>query len=139
MIQKKPEPKSSKTTPVAPKKPKGRFETILNLLKKQRKAILVEAGLLVEDDLTSGKETPSDLGDRASAEIEKEYSLRLRERDRNLLKKVEEAIDRIKTDTFGICEACGGAISVKRLKARPVTTLCIACKTAQEAEEKIKQ
>ncbi len=59
--------------------------------------------------------------------------------DEKLLKKIDEALDRITNGTFGICESCGEEIGLKRLKARPVTTLCIECKTRQEEEEKIRQ
>jgi len=55
------------------------------------------------------------------------------------LKKIDEALDRINNGTFGICESCGEEISIKRIKARPVTTLCIDCKTKQEEEEKNRQ
>ena len=63
--------------------------------------------------------------------------LRLRDRERLLLKKIDEAVERIDNGTFGICEECGNRIGVKRIGARPVTTLCIECKTRQEEEEKI--
>ncbi|MCK4468745.1 MAG: TraR/DksA C4-type zinc finger protein, partial [Desulfobacterales bacterium] len=53
-----------------------------------------------------------------------------------LIKKIKKALERIDNDTFGICEKCDGDISIKRLKARPVTTQCIECKTKEEALEK---
>jgi len=53
-----------------------------------------------------------------------------------LLAKIEEALERVEDGTFGVCEACGEEIGVKRLEARPVTTLCIDCKTLQETKEK---
>ena len=55
---------------------------------------------------------------------------------RKLISKIREALDRIDDGTFGICESCGEEISEKRLKARPVTTLCIDCKKKQEANER---
>jgi DnaK suppressor protein len=61
--------------------------------------------------------------------------LRLRDRDRKLIRKIEEALERIEDGTFGICEECGEEIGIPRLKARPVTTLCIKCKSKQEEEE----
>ncbi len=143
MAQKKPEIASQKAMPkktvAAKKEITGRFDNILHILEKQKKAILMESGPSLEDDLSSMDEISSDMGDRASAETDQNCVLRLFERDQNLLKKIEEAIDRIKDDTFGICEVCGGEIALKRLKARPVTTLCIDCKTTQEMEEKLKQ
>jgi DnaK suppressor protein len=62
--------------------------------------------------------------------------LRIRDREHKLIKKVKKALDRIENGTFGICEKCGEDISLKRLKARPVTTQCIDCKTKEEAFEK---
>ena len=80
-----------------------------------------------------------ELGDQASAEIDRNFTLRLRDRERKLLKKIEEAIEQIDTGTYGICEICGQDISLKRLEARPVTTMCIDCKTEQEEEEKLRE
>ena len=64
------------------------------------------------------------------------FELRIRDRERKLIKKLREAIARIDEGTFGICELCEGKISEKRLMARPVTTLCIECKKKQEVLEK---
>ncbi len=74
--------------------------------------------------------------DRASAESDRSFELRIRDRERKLLSKIKEAIERIDEDTYGICDECGDDISNKRLEARPVTTLCIECKTQQENKEK---
>jgi len=117
----------------------GPYEEIKKDLEKQKEALLADAGIILGNGLNQGNETLTDLGDQASAEADQNFTLRLREREQKLLKKIDEAIDRINEGTFGICESCGGQISVKRLKARPVTTLCIDCKTKQEAEEKIRQ
>jgi DnaK suppressor protein len=62
--------------------------------------------------------------------------LRIRDREAKLIKKIREALERIENDTYGICESCGEDISIKRLKARPVTTQCIDCKSKEEALEK---
>lgn len=121
------------------KQPLGRFEDIKKALENQKLALLEEAGVILENGLNPGNEALPDLGDQATVEADQNFILRLREREQKLLKKVEEAIERIQDGTFGICEACGGEILLKRLKARPVTTLCIQCKTCQEAEEKIRQ
>lgn len=115
------------------------YEEIKKDLEKQKDALLADAGVILGSGLNQGNETLTDLGDQASAEADQNFILRLREREQKLLKKIDEAIDRINEGTFGVCESCGGQISVKRLKARPVTTLCIDCKTKQEAEEKIRQ
>ncbi|TLS67251.1 RNA polymerase-binding protein DksA [Mariprofundus erugo] len=74
--------------------------------------------------------------DQASMETDLDFDLRIKDRERKLIRKIDQAIARIKDGEFGECESCGGAISVKRLQARPVTTLCIDCKTAQEQEER---
>jgi DnaK suppressor protein len=115
------------------------YEEIKKDLEKQKEALLADAGVILGSGLNQANETLTDLGDQASAEADQNFILRLREREQKLLKKIDEAIDRINEGTFGVCESCGGQISVKRLKARPVTTLCIDCKTKQEAEEKIRQ
>ena len=74
--------------------------------------------------------------DQASMETDRNFDLRIRDRERKLIKKIDQAFGRIKDGSFGSCEGCGGDISVKRLQARPVTTYCIDCKTAQEQEER---
>ena len=78
-----------------------------------------------------------DLGDQASAETDRNFMLRLKGREQRLLNKIEEAIERIDEGKYGICEACGEPIRTPRLEARPVTALCIECKTEQEEEEKL--
>ena len=92
------------------------------------------------DDTVSGmtqpKENFPDPTDRASLESERNFMLRIRDRENKLIKKVRKALNRVENGTFGICEECGENISIKRLKARPVTTQCIDCKTKEEASEK---
>jgi len=70
--------------------------------------------------------------DRATLESDRNLTLRIRDRERKLQGKIEEALLRIEDGTFGICEVCEEEISEKRLRARPVTTLCINCKESQE-------
>jgi DnaK suppressor protein len=65
--------------------------------------------------------------------------LRIKDRERKLITKVKEALDRVDNGTFGICESCGKSISEKRLMARPVTTLCIECKTEGENQERMER
>jgi len=74
--------------------------------------------------------------DQASMETDRNFDLRIKDRERKLIKKIDQAINRINDGEFGECDSCGGDISIKRLQARPVTTLCIECKTAQEQEER---
>ena len=73
--------------------------------------------------------------DRATLESERSLTLRIRDRERKLRNKVEDALARMEDGTFGICEVCEDEISFKRLEARPVTTLCINCKSEQEQDE----
>ncbi len=77
-----------------------------------------------------------DPNDRATVESDRNFELRLRGRERKLMEKINEALARIKGGIYGVCQECGGKISVKRLEARPVAELCIECKTLQEQQEK---
>ena len=86
--------------------------------------------------MTDPKENFPDPTDRASLEADRNFMLRIRDREHKLIKKIKKALERIENDTFGICETCGDDISIERLKARPVTTQCIECKTKEEAMEK---
>ncbi|HXN07469.1 MAG TPA: TraR/DksA C4-type zinc finger protein [Nitrospiria bacterium] len=116
-----------------------KHEEIKKELEKQKSALLVEAGIILGGGLNPGSENYSDLGDQATAVADQNFLLRIKEREQKLLKKIDEALERIAAGTFGICENCGNEISSKRLLARPVTTLCIECKTRQEQEEKIRK
>ncbi|BCB96493.1 RNA polymerase-binding transcription factor DksA [Dissulfurispira thermophila] len=122
------------------KKRSLREEKILEIKKKlirQKEALLSEAGDALN---TLPDETLfPELGDQASAEIDRNFMLRLKGRERQLLKKIDEAIEKIDSGTYGICEVCGEEINIKRLEARPVTTMCIECKTEQEEEEKLRE
>lgn len=111
------------------------YERIRQKLLKQKKAILTEAGVAM-NSLPEQTVFP-DLGDQASVESDRAFMLRLRSREQKLLKKVEDALERIEKGIFGICEVCGRHIELKRIEARPVTTMCIDCKTEQEEEEKL--
>lgn len=80
-----------------------------------------------------------DPADRASQEEEFSIELRARDRERKLIKKIEDALERLHEDDFGYCEACGIEIGMKRLEARPTATLCIDCKTLSEIKERQNQ
>lgn len=107
------------------------------MLTQKINELLSEAGKTV-NEMTVSKENYPDPNDRASLESDRNFELRIRDRERKLIMKMQEAIKRIDDGTFGVCEVCGGPISEKRLIARPVTTLCIDCKTKQEKMEKLK-
>ncbi len=106
-------------------------------LEKQRAELLQEAENTLTNKLGKEKESFPDPTDQAVAEFDNNFLLRLRGREQKLIKKIDEALARIEGGTYGICESCGNPISIKRLEARPVTTLCIECKTMQEEEEKL--
>ncbi|MGD2138495.1 MAG: RNA polymerase-binding protein DksA [Gammaproteobacteria bacterium] len=77
-----------------------------------------------------------DPNDRATQESEFSMELRARDRERKLIKKIEESIRNLDNDEFGYCEACGVEIGIRRLEARPTATLCIDCKILDEIREK---
>lgn len=77
-----------------------------------------------------------DPNDRATQESEFSLELRARDRERKLIKKIDEALTRLDEGEYGFCEACGVEIGVRRLEARPTATLCIDCKTLDEIREK---
>lgn len=104
--------------------------------------LLNQKGFLISEAESAMNALPEqtifpDLGDQASAETDRSFMLRLRGREQKLLKKIEDAMERIDAGEYGICETCGEEIGIKRLEARPVTTMCIECKTEQEEEEKL--
>lgn len=105
------------------------------ILKERFEEILVEAEKTVSG-MTTANENYPDPTDRASLESDRNFMLRIRDRERKLLSKIRSALERIDSGEFGICEMCGDDIGEERLKARPVTTLCISCKKKQEALEK---
>ena len=104
-------------------------------LQRQMDELLAGTEKTVSDMTTVSEENFPDPTDRALLESNRNFTLRLRDRDRKLLVKIQEAIKRIENGTFGVCDGCGGEIEEKRLIARPVTTLCIDCKTVAEEEE----
>lgn len=78
----------------------------------------------------------ADPSDRATQEEEFSLELRARDRERKLIKKIDQTIDRIDNDDYGFCDSCGVDIGIRRLEARPTATLCIDCKTLAEIKEK---
>ena len=123
----------------AAKTENNKYEEVRKDLETQKAALLTEAGIIIGGGLNPEKLNFPDVTDQAAAEADKNFTIRLREREQKLLKKIDEALSRIANGTFGVCEHCGEEISYKRLYARPVTTYCIECKTKQEEEEKLKE
>lgn len=99
-----------------------------DILKSAKKTLMEESTFDVDD-------LPDEI-DLASSEYNQSMIFRLRDREKFLLKKIDNALSRIEQGTFGICENCEEEISVKRLEARPVTSLCIRCKEEQEKQER---
>ncbi len=110
------------------------IEAFRALLVERRDEILDEAERTFHG---MGEEAASfpDPTDRGMLEGERNRTLRIRDRERKLLGKIESALERIEEGTFGICEECGEPIGAERLRARPVTTLCIECKAREEEAE----
>lgn len=98
---------------------------------------LSQRGSEAIDEMTDNREVHADPADRATMETDRATMLRLRDRERKLIPKIQEALARIQNGTYGLCDDCGEDISIERLKARPVTTLCIRCKNQREEEEQL--
>ena len=116
---------------------KKKLNYFQQLLNERLDELLNEANKTVSG-MTVHEENLPDPADRASLESNRNFTLRIRDRERKLIGKIKEALERIDNGTYGICEDCEEQISEARLKARPVTTLCIDCKKRQETEEKTK-
>ena len=115
---------------------KEKIEYFRNMLQQWLEELRSEAGGTVKDMSGKGSTFPDPV-DRASLESDRNFELRVRDRERKLMAKIQEALQRIEEGEFGICEECGCEISEGRLEARPVTTLCIECKQEQENKEKV--
>lgn len=116
---------------------KKQLEYFKKLLNEKLEELLNEANKTVTG-MSDMKENMPDPTDRATLESDRNFTLRIRDRERKLIGKIKDALERIEMGTYGICESCQEEIGEKRLKARPVTTLCIECKKKQEDEEKMK-
>lgn len=124
--------KPKKTEEYMGAKMREHFTKILTLLRKQ---IMEEADRTVhhmKDDIVNY----ADPNDRASQEEEFRLELRARDRERRLLKKIEESLQLLTNKEYGYCEVCGIEIGLRRLEARPTATLCIDCKMLDEIREK---
>lgn len=109
------------------------FKTMLT---QQLESLLTAAektvGLLVQSDGQT-----ADPLDRAALDNERNYTFRIRDRESHLIRKIKTTLEKIEDGSFGICDRCGDEITLARLKARPVTSYCIQCKTQMEAFEKV--
>ena len=114
------------------KKQQEHFREVLNAWKSE----LEEEISRTVQQMRDVPENPPDPNDRASQETDMSLELRSRDRERKLIKKIDESIERIDTGDYGYCEVCGVEIGVERLEARPTAELCIDCKTLDEIREK---
>ena len=115
------------------KKELKRFQDILESSKleiAQLDDAIKEKGIAFDPD-----DLPDEV-DLASSEADQSINLRLRDRERVLLRKIEKALKKIESGEYGVCESCGEDIETKRLEARPVADLCIRCKEEQEQQER---
>ena len=115
------------------KKELKRFEKILI---EKKEEILRNAKRTLNEDMTLDQDDMPDEMDLASSEYIQSFTFRLRGREKTFLKKIDHALAKLDEGTFGVCEECEEPISLKRLEARPETTLCIRCKEDQERKEK---
>ena len=111
------------------------IEYFKKFLTDQLEELFCQANTTVKGliDSPEGIKDPLDL---ASVELEHSTLLRIRDRESKLIRKIQKALDSVENGTFGICASCGREIGIARLKARPVATYCIKCKTKIEAIEK---
>lgn len=121
----------AKKVPMAKKKLEE-FRRILNDWKDN----LVKDAVAALRVKTEVQEIHADLTDQATAEQDRDFLLRIEDRERKLILKIKQALERIDEGAFGVCELCGEPIGEERLRARPVTTQCIECKTDMEDQER---
>ena len=115
---------------------KAQLKKFRALLEEKRDEIVKKAKQTLEEDMALDANDLPDEMDLASSEYLQSFQFRLRGREKTFLKKIDHALAKIEDGTFGMCESCDEPISIKRLEARPETTLCIRCKEDQERMEK---
>ncbi len=115
---------------------KAQLKKFRELLESKRMEIIRRAQQTLDEDMALDSNDLPDEMDLASSEYLQSFTFRLRGREKVFLDKIQKAIDKIDQGSFGVCDDCGEKISLKRLEARPETTLCIRCKEDQERVEK---
>jgi DnaK suppressor protein len=123
---------AKKGEPYMNKKQYEHFRAILEQLKRDMMGDIDRTVHTMQDEAT----VFADPNDRASQESDIALELRNRDRERKLIKKVDESIARIDAGDYGFCDSCGVEIGLKRMEARPTATMCIDCKTLEEHREK---
>ncbi|MEW6563609.1 MAG: RNA polymerase-binding protein DksA [Pseudomonadota bacterium] len=131
------------STPITPYKPKKGEEYMNPAQLDHFRAILQGLKIELSEDIDRTVHTMqdeatvfADPNDRASQESDMSLELRSRDRERKLIKKIDEMLSKIESGDYGFCEKCGIEIGLSRLEARPTATLCIDCKTLEEIREK---
>ena len=114
------------------------LHTLKALLEEQLESLMSQSRDAV-NTLTEVRETDADPLDLAVTESNRDFTLRLADRERRLVSKIRHALERMQDGAYGTCESCGAPITFGRLMARPVATLCIDCKTEAEQLERRKQ
>lgn len=112
------------------------IKQIKQSLEEQRERLLRTARRIISDQISGGEPVPADTIDVSTDESTKVTELRLRDREKYLIAKIEKTLARITDGVYGECTDCGAHIGYPRLKARPVAELCIDCKEEQERQEK---
>jgi len=115
---------------------KTHLKKFKTLLTEKRDEIVKKAKQTLEEDMALDANDLPDEMDLASSEYLQSFTFRLRGREKAFLDKINKALLKIEDGTFGTCEECGEEINIKRLEARPETSLCIRCKEDQERMEK---
>ncbi|MDL2275727.1 RNA polymerase-binding protein DksA [Desulfosarcina sp. OttesenSCG-928-G10] len=113
------------------------IEYFRNVLQSELNALLEKAGTAVGELLGTASTNAADPLDRATEELSRNNQFRMRDRESRLIGKIRKCLQTIEEGTYGICEICEEPIGIARLKARPVTSYCISCKTKQEAFERV--
>lgn len=108
------------------------FRQVLTAMRDEMAGDIVRTMHTMQDEAT----VFADPNDRASQESDMALELRNRDRERKLIRKIEESLSRIESGEYGYCESCGVEIGLKRMEARPTATLCIDCKELEERKEK---
>lgn len=112
-------------------------EYFKRLLSQRLDELLRETGKPTVGGMTDFEHKLPDPLDQACIESDSSLAFRIRERESKLIRKIKDSLDRLEQGTFGICDECGRQVSERRLRARPIATLCIKCKEKQERLEKL--
>jgi DnaK suppressor protein len=115
---------------------KRELERIRKILQSQLEELTQKSDDAIVSLLNSTVHSADPL-DRTSQQLERDFALHMLDRENKLMMKIKKALRKIEDQSFGICEICGEEIDIERLRSRPVTELCIECKTHQEKLEKL--